>query len=41
MKAREECGLLGEGGVYGKIAGSLENLKHKVERNDCSDIGGG
>jgi len=28
MKAREECRLLGEGGAYKKIAGSLENLKH-------------
>ena len=40
-KAREECGLLGEGGTYGNIAGSLENVKQNVERNDCSDEGGG
>jgi hypothetical protein len=26
-KAREECRLLGEGGAYGKIAGSLEKVK--------------
>ena len=40
-KTREECGLFGEGGTYGNIAGSLENVKQKVERNDCSDVGGG
>ena len=37
---REECRLLGEGGTYGKLAGSLENVKQKVESNDCSDVGG-
>jgi len=40
-KAREECRLLGESGTYGKIAGSLENVKQLVERIDCSDVGGG
>ena len=29
-----------EGGMYGKLTGSLENVKQKVERNDCSDVGG-
>ena len=41
LKAREECGLLREGGTYGIIVASLENEKQKFERNDCSDVGDG
>ena len=40
-KAREERRLIGEGGTYGKIAGSMENVKQEVESNDCRDVGAG
>jgi hypothetical protein len=40
-KAQEECRLLGEGGTYGKLAGSLENIKQEVQSHDCSDVGAG
>jgi len=40
-KAREDCRLLGEGDMYGKIAGSMENVKREVQSHDCSDVGAG